>query len=82
VLGLSVVMGLVWRLGVFEYCSIALLGVDKWRFQRPLLVGDTVHCRVDILATRLTSNAKARILSRTLTLINQHDEVIQQGGPA
>jgi acyl dehydratase len=54
-LGLSVALGLASRLGVFESCSIALLGIDGWRFQRPLMLGDTVRCRVEILDTRLTS---------------------------
>src|SRR3712207_2139671 len=45
VLGLSVALGLASRLGVFESCSIALLGVENWQFRRPLLIGDTVRCR-------------------------------------
>jgi acyl dehydratase len=79
VLGLSVAMGLVSRLGVFEACSIALLGIDGWRFQRPLLLGDTVRCRVEILDTRLTSTGDAGILRRRFTLLNQRDEDVQDG---
>src|SRR6476646_620136 len=30
-LGMSVALGLVSRVGVFEGCSVALLGVDGWR---------------------------------------------------
>ena len=79
VLGLSVAMGLASRLGVFESCSIALLGIDDWRFRRPLSIGDTVRCRVEILYTRLTSKGDAGILSRRFTLLNQRDEVVQEG---
>ena len=79
VLGLSVAMGLVSRIGVFEACSIALLGIDDWRFRRPLRIGATVRCRVEILDTRLTSRGDAGILSRRLTLLDQHDEVLQDG---
>jgi acyl dehydratase len=79
VLGLSVAMGLASRLGVFESCSIALLGIDDWRFRRPLSIGDTVRCRVEILDTRLTSKGDAGILSRRFTLLNQGDEVVQEG---
>ena len=78
-LGLSVAMGLASRLGVFESCSIALLGIDDWRFRRPLLIGDTVLCRVEVLDTRLTSKGDAGILSRRLALLNQRDEVVQEG---
>jgi acyl dehydratase len=79
VLGLSVAMGLASRLGVFESCSIALLGIDGWRFQRPLLLGDTVRCRVEILDTRLTSTGDAGVLSRRFTLLNQREEEVQDG---
>jgi acyl dehydratase len=79
VLGLSVAMGLASRLGVFEACSVALLGIDDWQFRRPLLVGDTVRCRVEILTTRLTSKGDAGILRRRFTLLNQRDEEVQNG---
>ena len=78
-LGMSVAMGLVSRLGVFESCSIALLGVDGWRFRAPVRIGDTVRCRVEILSTRLTSAGDAGILARRFTLLNQRDEVVQEG---
>ena len=76
-LGLSVAMGLASRLGVFEFCSIALLGIEDWRFQRPLMLGDTVRCRVEILDTRLTSKGDAGILRRRFTLLNQRNEDVQ-----
>ncbi|MFC6705478.1 MaoC/PaaZ C-terminal domain-containing protein [Flexivirga alba] len=78
-LGLSVALGLVSRLGVFERCSIALLGIDGWRFEHPVVVGDTVRCTLRITGTRATSNGKAGILDRELTLTNQDDTVVQRG---
>jgi len=78
-LGLSVAMGLASRLGVFECCSVALLGIDDWRFQRPLLLGDTVRCRVEILGTRLTGTGDAGVLRRRFTLVNQRGEDVQTG---
>jgi acyl dehydratase len=78
-LGLSVAMGLASRLGVFEFCSIALLGIDDWRFRRPLFIGDSVRCRVEILSTRLTGRGDAGILQRRFTLLNDQDEVVQDG---
>ena len=78
-LGLSVAMGLASRIGVFESCSVALLGIDDWRFRRPLRIGDTVRCRVEILGTRLTSRGDAGVLQRRFTLLDQHEEVVQDG---
>lgn len=78
-LGLSVAMGLASRLGVFEDSSIALLGVDDWRFHAPIRIGDTVHVTVEITGTRRTSGGDAGILSRRFTLTNQTGEVVQSG---
>lgn len=78
-LGLSVAMGLASRLGVFEHCSIALLGIDDWRFVRPIHVGDTVKVRVEILGARPTSKGDAGILSRRFTLVDEEHHVVQDG---
>ncbi|HEX6055990.1 MAG TPA: MaoC/PaaZ C-terminal domain-containing protein [Intrasporangium sp.] len=78
-LGLSVGIGLASRLGIFEDSSIALLGVDGWRFHAPLRMGDTVHVTVEITGTRLTSAGDAGILSRRFTLTNQDGVVVQSG---
>jgi acyl dehydratase len=78
-LGLSVAMGLASRLGIFEDSSIALLGVDGWRFHAPIRIGDTVHLTVEITGARLTSAGDAGILSRRFTLANQDGVVVQSG---
>ncbi|MDV3222019.1 MaoC/PaaZ C-terminal domain-containing protein [Intrasporangium sp.] len=78
-LGLSVAMGLASRLGVFEDSSIALLGIDDWRFHAPIRIGDTVHVTVEITGTRRTSGGDAGILSRRFTLTNQTGELVQSG---
>ena len=78
-LGVSVAMGLVSRLGVFEKSSIALLGIDEWRFIEPVHVGDTVRCRLEILGVRTVSSGSAGVLDRRLELLNQRDVVTQRG---
>jgi acyl dehydratase len=78
-LGLSVAMGLASRLGIFEDSSIALLGVDGWRFHAPIRIGDTVHVTIGITGTRLTSAGDAGILSRRFTLTNQGGTLVQSG---
>jgi acyl dehydratase len=78
-LGMSVAMGLASRLGVFEDCSLALLGVDRWRFLAPIRIGDTVHLKLEILSTRVTSSGDSGVLERSFSLINQNNVVVQQG---
>lgn len=79
VLGLSVAMGLASRLGIFEACSVALLGIEGWHFEAPVLVGDTVRCTITITGARATSAGDAGILDREFVLTNQDDVVVQRG---
>ncbi|WP_418061015.1 MaoC/PaaZ C-terminal domain-containing protein [Pimelobacter simplex] len=78
-LGMSVAMGLASRLGVFEGCSVALLGVDEWRFVAPIRPGDTVRLRLEILGARRTSGGTTGVLDRRFTLVGADDVVVQEG---
>lgn len=69
-LGLSVAMGLVSRIGVFEGCSVALLGIEDWRFLAPLRAGDTVRADVHITQVRRTSSGAEGVLGRRLRLLS------------
>ncbi|MCL6597481.1 MAG: MaoC family dehydratase N-terminal domain-containing protein [Alicyclobacillus macrosporangiidus] len=78
-LGVSVVTGLMARTGIFEGTAVALLGIDKWRFLKPILIGDTVSCRIVIRGKRLTSNKHYGIIFRDFELKNQRGELVQTG---
>lgn len=79
VLGLSIAMGLASRLGIFERCSVALLGINGWTFTHPVVVGDTVQCTIRITGARATSNGEFGILEREFVLTKQDGTVVQQG---
>lgn len=78
-LGLSLCLGLISRTGAFEGSAVALLGVDGWRFTAPVRIGDTVHARVTIVGTRLTSGGASGVVKRQFRLLNQHGELTQEG---
>jgi acyl dehydratase len=78
-LGMSVMTGLVIRLGIFENAMIALLGIEDWRFHAPIHIGDTVHVELEIIGTRATSDGRRGIVHRRYSLLNQRDELVQQG---
>jgi acyl dehydratase len=67
------------RMGILDGTTVALLGIDKWQFLRPIFIGDTIHVRVTILDKRETSNPTQGVVLRKCELINQHGEVVQQG---
>jgi acyl dehydratase len=78
-LGTSLCLGLTARTGIFEGSAVALLGIDGWAFRAPLLIGDTVHCRITIVGCRLTSRGDAGVVQRHFELVNQHGDTIQDG---
>ena len=78
-LGLSVLTGLVNRLGIFEASTIALLGIEDWRFVNPIFADDTIHGVLEIKGKRLTSDGRRGVLVREYHLVNQREEILQHG---
>jgi acyl dehydratase len=79
VLGIALVTGFMDRAGWFAESALAMLSIDGWTFRRPLLVGATVRCEMDITSLRLTSSGKTGVVGRTFRLIDHHDDVVQHG---
>lgn len=77
-LGLSIVSGLVTRIGVFDGTVLAFLGLE-WKFTGPILIGDTVHFRMTIIDKKETSKPDRGVIKRKVELINQHGKVVQEG---
>ena len=78
-LGLSYAVGLLDRTGAFSGSVIANLGIDEWKYPKPLFIGDTIRVIVTVTETRLASDGKRGIVGRTFTVLNQRDEVVQEG---
>ncbi len=77
--GLSMMTGLLDRIGVFGGSAIAMLGIRDWQFKAPVFVGDTLHFEMEIVSKRLTSKGDCGIVDRKFSLINQRGEVVQEG---
>ena len=78
-LGMSIATGLSASLGYMDGTAIAALGVDEWRFLKPIFFNDTVHLRATILSARPTSKPDRGVVVRLMELVNQHGEVVQRG---
>ncbi len=78
-LGLSILTGLLDRTGLFSGSAIAMLGIRDWTFRGPLFIGDTVKFRLTIVDVRRTSSGDRGVVQRYFELLNQRDEVVQQG---
>jgi acyl dehydratase len=79
VLGLSVATGLLSRTALLGPTAVAFLGINNWRFETPILIGDTLRVRATVTGKRPTRAADRGILYEQLQLVNQHDTVVQSG---
>lgn len=77
-LGFVFASGLRARLGIFEGTVIAFLGVT-WDFKGPIFIGDTIRTRVSVIEKRPTKKLDRGIIKQKVVLLNQRDEVIQEG---
>lgn len=79
VFGLALTMGAFNRWGIFEESALALLNLREWNFRDPIFIGDTIRVTMEFTGKRLTSDAKRGIVERRVTLVNQHDKLVQEG---
>jgi acyl dehydratase len=77
-LGLSVTSGLIARLGILEEAVLAFREV-KWKFKKPVFVGDTVFARVKVVGTKLVRRFGGGLVELAIRLYNQHQQIVQIG---
>lgn len=79
-LGLSFSHGLLFRLNIITDNSIALLGVEDWKFLKPVFFGDTIHAKLTVKEIRFSRTKPDRgVLKLLFEIINQREEVCQLG---
>jgi acyl dehydratase len=78
-LGFSVMTGLGSRLGIFDGSVLAFLGIEDWRFRKPIFIGDTIHAKMTVAEVRPASKPGTGVLKRQVEVVNQRGEVAQGG---
>ncbi len=78
-LGLAMLTGLLDRTGLFSGSAIAMLGIRDWTFTAPMFIGDTIRFRLTITDVRRASSGDRGVVKRHFELLNQRDEIVQQG---
>ena len=76
-LGLAIQAGLFTR-ATQAYATLAFVGL-RWKFKGPIKIGDTVRVRAKVLAKKDTSKPDRGLITLERTVVNQRDEVVQQG---
>ena len=75
----SIATGLIFQLHRYDDTLIAFLGFDSLKFTKPVKIGDTIHARVEVIEKRETSKSDRGIMKRLLQVLNQNNELVQEG---
>ncbi|HBQ94226.1 MAG TPA: dehydratase [Sulfobacillus sp.] len=78
-LALSMATGLMARLGIFDGTVLAFLSIEQWDFKRPIFFGDTIKVHLQIESMRTTRDGLRGILRRRVSVVNQRNEIVQDG---
>lgn len=81
-LAFSIATGLGVRTGVLDGTVLAFLGIEDWKFLKPVFIGDTIRLRWTVTEARLSSKPGSGVLKRRMEILNQRDEVVQTGTTA
>ena len=75
-------MGMAWAAGLSTTApavnTLVLVGVEEWKFLRPVHIGDTVCAVTEVMALESAGRSAGKVTWRK-SLLNQHDEEVQAG---
>jgi acyl dehydratase len=76
-LGLSLVAGLANHFPTMR--TLAFVRIVDWQFQKPILVGDTVHVLSVVIGKEERARGRRGLIRWSKRLINQDGEIVQEG---
>ena len=76
-LGLAIQAGLFTR-ATQAYATLAFAGL-RWKFKGPIKIGDTIRLRATVSAKRDTDTSDRGLVTVERTVLNQRDEIVQEG---
>jgi acyl dehydratase len=76
-LGLAIEGGLFAR-ATQAYATLAFVGL-RWKFRGPIKIGDTIRVRARVRAKRNLSKPDRGLVTVERQVVNQRDEVVQEG---
>ncbi len=81
ILVFSVASGLFTQseMNTFMKKSVIALMEIKWKFLKPVFIGDTIHLEVEIIEKKETSKPDRGIVVVKRTVVNQDGDAVQEG---
>jgi len=77
-LGLSIVSGLIDRLGFITGTAEAFTGLE-WKFRGPIRIGDTIHVEAKVTRKKEMRRLGGGLVVLYVALVNQRNETVQKG---
>lgn len=77
--GIGLAIGLMHGLGIFEGSVVAMLGVSDWKFERPILIGMTLHLRLEVIDHEPGRTGSTGRIGRDFQLIDGAGALVQRG---
>jgi acyl dehydratase len=78
-LGIAIATGMLHEMGIFHESAVAMMSLNQWKFVAPILVGDTLHLRLEITELDPGKSERFGRLGRRFVMLNQRDEIVQDG---
>ena len=78
-LTLSIANGLYMRMNLFEKNTVANLGIEEWKFVKPVRSGDTLSVRLTVAGKRLTHDPNRGIIRWNVEVLEQNKDVKARG---
>lgn len=76
-LTLAMANGLYVRIGAFK--NSIFLGIDSWKFLKPVRIGDTIQLILTIADKREAKSGKRGIIGMKYEVLNQNEETVAEG---
>jgi acyl dehydratase len=76
---LSIVTGLRQQSGLFDGTIVAPVEIRSWRYRAPVYINDTIRALEEAIELRETSRPDRGIMVQRISVLNQRDEVVQEG---
>jgi 3-hydroxybutyryl-CoA dehydratase len=78
-LGLSIAIGLAWKVGFLEGTILALREIDRWKFSVPIYLNDSIRVRTVVKETKAVRRLGGGLVVLDVEIINQEGVVVQHG---
>ncbi len=76
---LSIVSGLALRTGVLEGTVIAFREINRWKFVKPVYIGDTIHVELEVTEVKAIPRLGGGAVVIALDVKNQKGETTMKG---